>query len=130
MATSRESKVADNFGTFLSTLNDRSVTIDSGVPSASSQATPEDEASATGTTVPDRAAPNVSLDLVTKAASMLGGANAKSVTDFQAEVGLGFTEFGQLISTLDRLGLVAITGEPGSEAIGLTPQGRIFAQMS
>jgi len=138
----KPSKVDDYFGTFLETLNsrpaptsptqeDRGDAADTSTePSQFEDALQSDESSTADSGRSLERPATATLDLTTRAIGALRTTEKTPVTTFQATLGLGFTEFGELMLTLDGLGLIAIQGAPGSEDIVLTPQGRLLAQMT
>jgi hypothetical protein len=125
----QQSQVGDYFGTFLDTLNDRSSAADSSIQGSSSSSQSMTD-STRGSDVVGADRPATSLALLTKAVALMSGSETLPVTDLQTRVGVGFAEFGELISNLHQLGMIDISGDPGAEQIGLTTQGRLFAQMA
>jgi len=125
----QQSQVGDYFGTFLDTLNDDRSAADSSVQSSSSAAEPGTQP-ASGADAAALPRPTTSLAMMAKAVRIISSAEAVPVADLQTRVGIGFAEFGELISNLHQLGMVDISGDPGAEQIGLTKQGRLFAQMA
>jgi len=117
---SKQSRVDDNFGTFLSTLNDDKKATRKGAVSGPN----------VGSDASSGASSSVSIDLTANAVRILSASEETTVAGFQAAMQLSLTEFYDLISTLDQLGLIGITGSPGSEVVTLTERGQLLANMS
>lgn len=123
-----QSQVGDYTSTILDILNDRAPSSEAAAPSSAAGSESVGDASAASSVVVPPP-PTVSLETVAHAVEKLKGVEATRVTDLQAMLGMGFAEFGGLITNLNQLGLVKISGDPGLETIALTPQGEFLSQM-
>jgi predicted transcriptional regulator len=59
-----------------------------------------------------------------KILSILAERDELSLVELQTSAGLSFTDFGPVLTALQRAGLVQVDGEPGKEECRLTEQGR------
>ena len=93
---------ADSFGTFLESLQ----------RSESAQQAP----------VPASSAPRI--------LATLADSDPRPMSDLLPLCGLPFTEFADVVKTMQQAELVAVPGAPGQEQIEITPQGRQVARLA
>jgi hypothetical protein len=127
----KESQVKDNFSTFLrKASNDWA----QQTPSSADEVLPAPEdtsavpdAATSGTASAERPPAPEPVDLRMQLVTYLAENGPAPIADIQSTFGLGFTEIGPLVLKLEAAGLIQMSGQPGVEVVGLTPQGKELA---
>lgn len=124
----KESQVKDNFSTFLrKASNDWAQQTSSDVGSSAEEAAADAEAATSTTATAERPPAPEPVDLRMRLVTYLAEKGQAPIADIQSTFGLGFSEVGPLVLKLEAAGLIQVSGQPGVEVVGLTPQGKELA---